>query len=97
MERLWTKSYINMLISMLFLFTSFYMLYPTLPLFIKEIGGNESQVGFMMGAFTLSAVIFRPIVGGLLDRFGRLPFIIGGVLFFLYQCTFITGLVELLC
>ncbi|WP_404810048.1 MFS transporter [Metabacillus halosaccharovorans] len=99
MERLWTKSYINMLISMLFLFTSFYMLYPTLPLFIKEIGGNESQVGLMMGAFMLSAVIFRPIVGGLLDRFGRLPFIIGGVLFFsisMYLYNWVGGIVVLM-
>lgn len=99
MERLWTKSYINMLISMLFLFTAFYMLYPTLPLFIKEIGGNESQVGLMIGAFMLSAVIFRPIVGGLLDRFGRLPFIIGGVLLFsisMYLYNWVGGIVVLM-
>ena len=35
------------------LFTGFYLLVPTLPLFIKEIGGNESQVGLMMGMFTI--------------------------------------------
>lgn len=54
MERLWTKSFIQMTIAMLFLFTGFYLLVPTLPLFIKEIGGNESQVGLMMGMFTIS-------------------------------------------
>ena len=55
MERLWTKSFIQMTIAMLFLFTGFYLLVPTLPLFIKEIGGNESQVGLMMGMFTIAA------------------------------------------
>jgi MFS family permease len=64
------------------LFTAFYMLYPTLPLYIKQMGGDEAQVGLAMGAFMLSAVIFRPIVGGLLDRFGRRPFIVWGLLFF---------------
>ncbi|MFC0027733.1 MFS transporter, partial [Neobacillus cucumis] len=99
MERLWTKSYIFMIIGMFFLFTAFYMLYPTLPLFIKERGGNESQVGLAMGAFMLSSVIFRPFVGGLLDRFGRRPFIVWGMLFFavaMYMYNWIGGIVVLM-
>lgn len=58
------------------LFTGFYLLVPTLPLFIKEIGGNESQVGLMMGMFTIGAVVIRPIIGGMLDQYGRRSFII---------------------
>ncbi|MDQ0897507.1 MFS transporter [Paenibacillus sp. V4I7] len=76
MDRLWSKPFFLMTIGMLFLFTSFYLLVPTLPLFIKQLGGSESQIGLAMGMFTLSAVIFRPIVGGLLDRYGRRPFIV---------------------
>ena len=51
-----------MTFAMLFLFTGFYLFVPTLPLFIKEIGGNESQVGLMMGMFTIVAVVIRPII-----------------------------------
>ena len=82
MERLWTKSFIQMTFAMLFLFTAFYLLVPTLPLFIKEIGGNESQVGLMMGMFTIAAVVIRPIIGGMLDQYGRRSFIIFGLIFF---------------
>ncbi|PFD37876.1 MFS transporter [Bacillus cereus] len=82
MERLWTKSFIQMTVAMLFLFTGFYLLVPTLPLFIKEIGGNESQVGLMMGMFTIAAVVIRPIIGGMLDKYGRKSFIIWGLIFF---------------
>ena len=99
MERLWTKSFIFMIVGMFFLFTAFYMLYPTLPLFIKELGGNESQVGLAMGAFMLSAVIFRPIVGGLLDRFGRRPFIISGLILFavaMYMYNWVGGILVLM-
>jgi MFS family permease len=98
-ERLWTKSFILMTIGMLFLFTAFYLLLPTLPLFIKQMGGNESQVGLAVGAFMLSAVIFRPIVGGLLDRFGRRPFIIWGLLLFtlaMYMYDWVGGLLVLM-
>ncbi|MGM7719817.1 MFS transporter [Metabacillus sp. Hm71] len=99
MERLWTKSFILMSVGMFFLFTAFYMMYPTLPLFIKEIGGNESQVGLAMGAFMLSAVICRPFVGGLLDRFGRRPFIVSGLLLFaisMYMYNWVIGITGLI-
>jgi MFS family permease len=88
-----------MIVGMLFLFIAFYMLYPTLPLFIKQIGGNETQIGLAMGAFMLSAVIFRPILGGLLDRFGRRPFIVCGLLLFavaMYMYVWIGGIVALM-
>jgi len=82
MERIWTKPFIGMTLAMLLLFTGFYMTLPTLPLFVKEIGGTEAQVGLVAGVFTLTAVIFRPVVGGLLDRYGRRPFMIWGLLYF---------------
>ena len=99
MERLWTKSFILMNAGMLFLFIGFYMLYPTLPMFIKQMGGSESQVGLAMGAFMLSAVILRPIIGGLLDRFGRRAFIVWGLLLFavaMYMYDWVGGIIALM-
>jgi MFS family permease len=81
-ERLWTKPFVLITTGNLSLFVAFYMLYPTLPLFIKQLGGTETHVGLAMGAFMLASVIFRPIVGGLLDRFGRRPFIVWGLILF---------------
>ena len=81
------------------LFTAFYMLYPTLPLFIERMGGNRAHVGLSMGAFMLTSVVFRPIVGGLLDRFGRRPFIVSGLLLFavaMYLYGWIGGIAGLL-
>lgn len=98
MERLWTRPFIQMTVGMLFLFTGFYLLLPTLPLYIKQLGGSEAQVGLIIGMFTLSAVIFRPIVGGLLDRYGRRPFIVGGLLFFalsMYLYDWVAGILLL--
>lgn len=99
LERLWTKPFILMTIGNLFLFGSFYMLYPTLPPFVKQMGGTESQVGLAMGAFALSAVIFRPLIGGLLDRFGRRSFIVWGLLLFtfaMYMYNWVGGIVALI-
>lgn len=99
MERLWTKSFIQMMLGMLILFTGFYLLLPTLPLFIKQMGGSEAQVGLAAGVFTLTAVVFRPFVGGLLDRYGRRPFMIWGLVFFtlsMYLYDWIGGIAILL-
>ncbi|PDY43909.1 MFS transporter [Bacillus pseudomycoides] len=98
MDRLWTKNYIMLTITALLLFSGFYLLMPTLPMFIKQLGGSESQVGFIIGVFTISAVIFRPIVGGLMDRYGRMVFIISGLLFFaitMYFYDWVTGVIFL--
>jgi len=98
-ERLWTKPFVLMTAGNFFLFTAFYLLYPTLPLFIKQMGGNETQIGLAMGVFMLSAVMFRPIVGGLLDRCGRRPFIVSGLLLFtaaMYMYDWIGGIVALM-
>jgi predicted MFS family arabinose efflux permease len=99
LERLWTKSFILMTVGMFFLFTAFYMLYPTLPLFIKRMGGSEGQVGLSMGVFMMSSVVLRPFVGGLLDRLGSRPFIVFGLLLFavaMYMYNWIGGIVVLM-
>lgn len=82
MERLWTRHFAQLSVGMLFLFSGFYLLVPALPLYIKEMGGNDSQVGLVVGLFTLAAVVLRPVVGGLLDTYGRRPFMLWGLLFF---------------
>lgn len=82
MDRLWTRAFVLMSLGSLFLFTSFYLLLPTLPLFVKELGGHDTQVGLAVGIFTLVAVILRPIAGGLLDQYGRRPFLLIGLAFY---------------
>ncbi|TDF96287.1 MFS transporter [Paenibacillus piri] len=82
MDRLWTKSFIGLMMTMFFLCFGFYLLLPTLPLYIKKLGIGESQLGFIIGGFTLSAVVVRPVIGGLLDRFGRRFFILAGLIVF---------------
>lgn len=82
LERIWTRPFIGMTAAMLLLFTGFYLTLPTMPLFVKQLGGSETQVGLAAGVFTLTAVIFRPWVGGLVDRYGRRSFMLWGLLVF---------------
>ncbi|RJR50644.1 MAG: MFS transporter [Desulfobacteraceae bacterium] len=41
------------------------------PLFVVAHGGSKADVGILMGALVLSAVLSRPWVSGMIDRVGR--------------------------
>jgi MFS family permease len=57
-------------------------LMPTLPLYMKSLGGQDSDVGLIFGVFSLSALASRFVAGPLVDLWGRkLPLLIGVVLF----------------
>lgn len=49
-----------------------------LPLYIKTLGGTESQIGWVMGSYSLAAILGQPLAGALVDRFGRKRFLLLG-------------------
>ncbi len=63
-----------------FLFFLNFAFFFLLPLWILERGGSETTVGRLVGASGLAGLIVLPLVGYLLDRFGRRRFMIVGAL-----------------
>ena len=57
-------------------FSSFFLL----PLFIKSLGGNERNIGFVMGSFGITSIGSIPLVSYLLDKYGRRKFLMLGSL-----------------
>ncbi len=55
-------------------FSSFFLL----PVFIKSLGGSESQIGYVMGSFGITSLLFIPVVSTLADRHGRKVFMVSG-------------------
>lgn len=71
-ERLWTRNFSLLGLVNFLMFGSFFLLLPTLPLYVvHELGGSENQVGMITGVFALSAILMRPWSGLLLDQWGR--------------------------
>lgn len=67
---LYSPVFISMSLVNLLTVSSFGM-YFLFPLFISDHHGTKSDIGIMMGIFTLSAVIFRPWISDMIDRIGR--------------------------
>ncbi|MCL4441219.1 MAG: MFS transporter, partial [Firmicutes bacterium] len=70
--KLWTRNFILICLANLLVFTSFYFLLPTLPVFVvRVLKGDEANVGYIIGVLSLTAVLIRPLAGFLLDSVGR--------------------------
>ncbi len=65
-----------------FVFHSFLLL----PLQIENLGGNPSEIGFIMGISGASMLFFTPLSGFLADRYGRKIFVSLGFLILFVSC-----------
>lgn len=58
-------------ITVLFVLMAFFSWYPVLPIYLKELGANDFQVGFSYTLLALSSTLMQFLGGILSDRFGR--------------------------
>lgn len=71
-QPLWTRDFLLIALANLMVFTSFYFLLPTLPVFVTDyLRGDKSEVGYIIGVLSITAVLIRPLSGFLLDTLGR--------------------------
>lgn len=70
-DKIWTRDFVLVCLANFFIFLGFQMTLPTLPLFVKELGGSDQLIGIIVGIFTFSALIFRPYAGHALESKGR--------------------------
>lgn len=81
-DKIWTSDFIKIVCANFFIFLGFQMTLPTLPLFVKELGGSDQWIGIIVGSFTFSALIFRPYAGRLLETKGRRYVYMSGLVVF---------------
>lgn len=60
-------------------FMSFAILLPLLPRYVKSLGASATQLGVVIGVFSVSAIVLRPFVGREVDRRGRKLFTALGI------------------
>ena len=70
--KLWTRDFVLLALANFFMAVGFYLLIPTLPVYVvNKLGAANSQVGYIIGFYTLSAIAIRPFTGYGLDTYGR--------------------------
>ena len=72
MERLWNRNYCKVMTANFSLFFAFYVLTPLLPLYLSEhFGATKDMIGLVLSGYTITALLFRPFSGYVVDSFPR--------------------------
>jgi MFS family permease len=82
-SRLLTPAFLAVSLASLAYFIADGITIPILQKFVVgPLGGDRVAVGIAYGAFSLTALILRPLAGSFSDRRGRRPLIVGGAVLF---------------
>jgi MFS family permease len=74
-----TPAFVSVTLAALAYFTADGILIPAVPRYTSgPLGGGDVAVGLVVGAFSASAFFLRAWAGGLGDRWGRRPLMVGG-------------------
>jgi MFS family permease len=65
----------------------FWMLIPTLPIYLSKLGSSEAEIGVLIGAFSVSSLVLRPFIGRALLRIPERNFMIAGSLLYVFSST----------
>lgn len=68
---LFTRDFVLLCLVTLSFFFSFFFFFPTLPFFIQHLGGQEANVGLLIGVSSLVAFSIKPFAGRWIDQRGR--------------------------
>ena len=72
MDRLWNRNYCKVRTANFSLFFAFYVLTPLLPLYLSEhFGATKDVIGLVLSGYTITALLFRPFSGYVVDSFPR--------------------------
>jgi MFS family permease len=50
-----------------------------LPLYVKQLGGTEIEIGLVMGIYSAVGIVCQPLLGPWVDALGRRPFMLTGI------------------
>lgn len=84
-EFLWNKNFINACVANFLIACSFYLLMPTIPIYLsEELKVSQAQIGIALSSYVLALLFMRPFSGYLVDVYSRKPlFLLGLTLFVL--------------
>jgi MFS family permease len=78
-DRLVTRPFLTVTAAALVFFVYIGMLVPIVPLFVEgPLGAGEFGIGLTIAVFAITAIVARPFIGRLADRFGRRALMVGG-------------------
>lgn len=67
-DSIWTRAFVLLCLAEFLGYAQHFILQPTFPLYITQLGGSPFQVGLVIASFGVASVVSRPILGYWADR-----------------------------
>ena len=77
--KLWNKDFVLIIVINFLVFMNHLMILSTFPFYIEYLGGSEAVSGLAAAIFSIIAVVFRPVIGWILDNGKRKVILITGL------------------
>jgi MFS family permease len=81
-RKIFTREFILAILSQFSFMSVFFILIPTLPIYLMKSGSGEAEIGVLVGIFFVSALALRPFVGKALVRIPEKTFMVTGAVLF---------------
>ncbi len=71
-DKLWNANYLKVMTANFSMSFAFFLLTPLLPLYLSEnFGASKDSIGLVLSGYTITALLFRPFSGYVVDSFPR--------------------------
>jgi MFS family permease len=81
-QKILTRDFILCFISQFAFSSVFFILIPTIPIYLSRLGETEAGIGILVGVLSVSSLILRPLVGRALLKIPEKKFMIAGSLLY---------------
>jgi len=85
-KRLWSKDFVIVMTSSAGIMFCNFIFLSTLPIYAEKISGNAAYAGLMTTVYVIAALIIRPFIGNLSDKYGRTKLLILGAFLCALAC-----------
>jgi len=83
--RIFTRDFVLSFFAQFAFSSVFFILIPTIPIYLLKLGSTEAEIGVLIGAMSASSIVVRPLVGRMLVGAHEKHFMISGALTYAFS------------
>jgi MFS family permease len=77
-QKIFTRDFVLSFFAQFSFSSVFYILIPTIPIYLSRLGAKEAEIGVLVGILSVSSLIIRPFVGRTFSKISEKKFMIAG-------------------
>jgi predicted MFS family arabinose efflux permease len=84
-QKIFTRDFVLSFFAQFAFSSVFFILIPTIPIYLSRLGSKEAEIGVLVGVFSVSSLVLRPFIGRALLKIPERSFMIAGALLYAFS------------